>query len=186
MIMKLHHGETIKPIPDYEGEYSITSHGRVYSHERKDSLDRRIMGRFLSQKKNRKDGYDFVSLYRDGDEKHYLVHRLVAIGFIDNPDQKPEVNHNDGIKANNRDTNLEWVTRTENEHHSALNGLNHTSDYHGVHYTSDTRYKSRWRAQIWLSGKTKILGHFKTAREAVMVYNKYVVDNNLPHLLNEV
>lgn len=64
-------------------------------------------------------GYKFV---RIGDKSHPL-HRVIASAFIPNPENKPEVNHIDGNKANNAVSNLEWVTRTENMKHAKENGL---------------------------------------------------------------
>ena len=64
-------------------------------------------------------GYQMVKLYMDnGKKRNASVHRLVAEAFIPNPDNKPEVNHNDGNKKNNHVDNLEWVTGSENVKHA--------------------------------------------------------------------
>jgi hypothetical protein len=68
-------------------------------------------------------GYGNVCLYYNKKSKQYGVHRLVALAFLPNPDNKPEVNHKDGIKVNNLVTNLEWATPRENIRHAMDNGL---------------------------------------------------------------
>lgn len=71
-----------------------------------------------------KGGYFNVRLYNDKHKyKNMLVHRLVAIIFIPNPENKREVNHKDGNKCNNHVDNLEWVTPKENSQHSWKTGL---------------------------------------------------------------
>lgn len=64
------------------------------------------------------NGYMKVLLCDKGDELYKTVHRLVAEAFIPNPDGKPQVNHIDGDKQNNRVSNLEWATNSENQLHS--------------------------------------------------------------------
>lgn len=68
---------------------------------------------------NKKRGY----LYARTSNKNYQIHRLVAINFVPNPDEKPQVNHIDGNKHNNDSSNLEWVTCLENIRHSINSGL---------------------------------------------------------------
>ncbi|ALA07692.1 hypothetical protein BC01_108 [Bacillus phage BC01] len=68
-------------------------------------------------------GYYQVSLSCNGKTKKYLVHRLVALAFIPNPDNKREVNHKDGNKLNNYIDNLEWNTSKENQQHAMKLGL---------------------------------------------------------------
>jgi hypothetical protein len=64
-----------------------------------------------------------VDLRKDTAKKAYKVHRLVAAAFIPNPEMKKCVNHKDGCKSNNCETNLEWVTHSENMQHAANQGL---------------------------------------------------------------
>lgn len=68
-------------------------------------------------------GYYRVSLYNKGKSKHFSIHRLVAINFLPNIQNKPCVNHIDGNKLNNRVENLEWCTQKENINHAWKNGL---------------------------------------------------------------
>lgn len=75
-------------------------------------------------------GYFKVSVSDYPLKKTYLVHRLIALSFIPNPDNKPEINHIDGNKQNNSIENLEWVTTTENIRHALMFGLMPTGDKH--------------------------------------------------------
>ena len=94
--------EVWKDIPGYEGLYQVSNHGRVKR------------GAYIKKTRIARNGYVLVSLWKDGNEKKCLVHRLVADAFIDNSSGLPEVNHKDENKANNHVSNLEWCTRTYN------------------------------------------------------------------------
>ena len=72
-------------------------------------------------------GYLRVKLYRDARGKSIPIHRIVATSFISNTSNKSQVNHKDGNKRNNRVSNLEWVTQSENQIHAYKNGLNTTA-----------------------------------------------------------
>ncbi len=99
--------EIWKPVKDYEN-YQISNLGRL-----KNTKLNRISAGYQF-----KDGYIRVKLTKNKQTKIYSLHRLVAKHFIDNPNNKPEVNHL-GEKNDNRDCMLEWVTRQENCIHSA-------------------------------------------------------------------
>ena len=68
-------------------------------------------------------GYLYVNLCKGGKPKNFFVHRLVALCFIPNPENKPEINHIDGHPLNNHVSNLEWCTRSENVQHAFDTGL---------------------------------------------------------------
>ena len=111
----------------YEGYYQISGDGRVRSIDRvvigADGKTYHYKSRILKQVKAR-DGYMAVQLFRDSRCKTYKIHRMVALTFIPNPNNKPEVNHIDGDKSNNHASNLEWCTRSENIKHAVDHGLN--------------------------------------------------------------
>lgn len=100
-------------IKGFEGKYKISKNGRIFS-----SITKRI----LSPKKTHK-GYEEVTLVKDGNKHHKKIHRLVAKTFVQNPENKKQVNHKNGIKDDNRAINLEWVTCKENINHAYKNGL---------------------------------------------------------------
>lgn len=99
-------------VDGYEGLYMVSDHGRVLSTPKKTAH-----GRILKQRENWA-GYMGVCLCRNGEKKSKSVHRLVAKAFVENKDNKPEVNHLNGDRADNRASNLEWATRSENERHA--------------------------------------------------------------------
>jgi hypothetical protein len=102
-----------RKIKGYEGLYEITSDGRVWSCKNSKYLVPVKMA----------NGYLKVNLYYEGKPKLTSIHRLVAISYLDNPKNKPTVNHIDGNKENNNILNLEWATYSENQKHAFNNGL---------------------------------------------------------------
>lgn len=80
-------------------------------------------GRVLAQHSRGDSGYRSVQLWRDGHYANRLVHTLVAEAFIGPRPEAHDVNHIDGTKANNARTNLEYLTRSENNHHAYDTGL---------------------------------------------------------------
>jgi hypothetical protein len=95
------------PIQGYEGIYEISSEGDI-----KRVKTGRILKLCVSTK-----GYASPQLYKNNRYEPVRTHRLVAVHFIPNPENKPFVNHIDGNKLNNSVTNLEWVTNAENVAH---------------------------------------------------------------------
>ena len=96
----------MKDIPGFEGQYAITSCGKVWSYKRKIFL-----------KPCYRKGYLQVSLCKDGKQRTFQVHRLVAMAYIPNPDNLPFVNHIDEVKDHNWVSNLEWCTAKYNSNY---------------------------------------------------------------------
>lgn len=118
--------EIWKPVIGYENSYSVSNLGNIKSHDResvktyKGVVTGTVKVKGINIKKMlNKSGYYCVDVIK----KNMLVHRLVAIHFIDNPDNKETVNHINGIKTDNRVCNLEWATRQENSKHASINKL---------------------------------------------------------------
>lgn len=105
-------------VKGYNGKYQVSTLGNVRSYMRcKNNSPKIIKGEIIQ-------GYRRVILRKNNIGKSFSVHRLVAECFVDNPNNKPEVNHVDGDKLNNVYTNLDWVSRSENMMHAVdvLNG----------------------------------------------------------------
>lgn len=114
-----------RDLEGYEGLYQISNLGNVKSLDRyiinKNGDKQYFPGKYLTQ--GISDNYLKVTLSKNNKQRTFRVHILVARAFIPNPENKPEVNHIDGNKKNNKVNNLEWNTRSENELHAYKNGL---------------------------------------------------------------
>ncbi|GAB2701925.1 hypothetical protein BKA24_001746 [Microbacterium marinum] len=106
-------GEEWRPVVGHEGDYEVSSHGRVRSLKRSESV--------ILRRLRRPNGYLAVSLYRNGRARRIGVHRIVAEAFIPNPDDLPFVRHKNDVKYENHASNLAWGTGGDNAIDRELN-----------------------------------------------------------------
>ena len=125
----------MKDIVGYEGLYAVTSCGKVWSYRRK---------KFLKHFTNSK-GYLLVDLWKNGKMKHFAVHRLVAVAYIPNPDNLPQVNHKDENKTNNCLQNLEWCDCKYNNNYGTRNEkISNSLKIPILQYTLDGEFVKEW------------------------------------------
>ena len=134
--------------------YAVSNYGNVKNLR---------TGKLLKPSVNHK-GYLIFQLSIDNKKKNFRGHRLVAMAFIPNPENLPEVDHKNGNRQYNRDTNLRWVTGSSNTRNREV-CRQATSIYNGVHWNK--KYK-KWSTTIWFERKTKHLGYFDDETDAAL------------------
>lgn len=154
--------EQWKDIIGYEGYYHISDLGRVKRIKRTKWSE----GKILKQSFD-KDGYLDLQLCAMNKRTWPRTHRLVALAFIPNPLNLPEVNHRFGIKTDNRVSQLEWITQRDNQRHKA-SMANSASKHIGVYWNKTNK---NWRSVLVLNKKHIEVGSFKTEIEAANAYN---------------
>jgi hypothetical protein len=119
-----------------------------------------------------KDGYLLVELCQDGTQKGLRIHRLVAQEFLDNHEDKPNVDHIDGVRTNNCVSNLRWAsTRENNRNQRKREGK--SSRFKGVSWiTRDVI----WQSGIKHNGKSMNLGRFNHEKDAARAYNEKALE----------
>lgn len=117
--------EIWKDIKGYENLYQVSNQGRVKSLPkiRNCNSGKTITKEIILKGGKNRDGYFHVILTKEYNRSTIKIHRLVALHFIPNPLDLPEVNHKDGVKSNNNDWNLEWCTSSHNQLHAFSAGL---------------------------------------------------------------
>ena len=103
----------MEALKDYEGYYLINKEGEVYGIKRKKIVKPRI---------NKNSGYYQINICKNGIRKTHLLHRLLALQYISNPEGKPVIDHMDRNRQNNSLDNLKWATHSENNFNVELKG----------------------------------------------------------------
>lgn len=149
--------EEWKTIPGYEGYYEASTHGNIRSVDRYINCGKAFRffeGCLLVQSTNSR--YNQVNLF-----KTMTVHRLIALTFLPNPDNLPEVDHIDRNKRNNHVLNLRWVTRSTNERNTGMRCTNKVGEKN-IHFDS---YVGKYRVKItWLN----VLKRFDKLEDAIL------------------
>lgn len=170
-------GEKWKVVADFPN-YKVSTMGRVG-----------IIDKGQIRYRDHGDSYVRMTLHNNGISKEFSVHRLVALTFIPNPQNKKFVNHKNGIKHDNRLVNLEWSTPKENSQHAVETGLNDSSkrmDPRAINvdqYTADWKFVKRWNSVRQAADKLKInrdniyRSCLNFNRRANGYYFKYVFDD---------
>ena len=160
--------EIWKEIEGYEGLYWISNLGRVKS---KRKILKAINGEYLK-----------VGLSKNGIQRTFAIHRLVAKGFVDNPLNKPQVNHKDENKHNNNSNNLEWVTFQENMNYGTKQerGSLAKTKYNVLQYDLEGNLVRKWNNLREITQNTNFkksniqyccLGKYRTAYGYIWKYS---------------
>jgi len=174
--------EKWKDVSGYEGLYQVSSYGRVKSLER--LVSHRLCGMQKVSEKilkqgNATGGYKCLNLSKNNIKKSISAHRLVALTFIPNPLNLPEVNHIDEIKTNNHVTNLEWCSKKYNLNYRDTQKRIKKSNYKSIQGKKRgvfwKKVEKKWRAAIGYKGKEIHLGYFFVKEDAYKAYyDKYL------------
>ena len=151
--------EIWKPIAGYEGLYEVSNLGRVRSLQNHWKKKGHILspGKKFSPSGSR---YDLkVSLTKQGERKNRLISRLVAIAFIPNPNNLPQVNHKDENATNNRVENLEWCDGLYNVRYG-------TGIARGIEAKNKNNSKGAEKPVAQFSLEGKLLSKYRSAHEA--------------------
>jgi hypothetical protein len=144
-------------------DYLIYEDGSVFS--KKSNI-------FMQQNKDNK-GYLFVGLRNRGKKPIFpRIHRLIAIHFIPNPENKPDVDHINRIRDDDRIENLRWATKQENQENRGMN-KNNTSGFKNINWHKS---KKRWKFRV--RGRNKIERNFKTKTDALCYKFYYILKVN--------
>lgn len=145
-------------LKDFEGLYKINRKGEILGLK---------YNKILKQRLNN-DGYYCIDLSKNAKKKNLRIHRLIALNFLENPDNLPEIDHIDRNRTNNNIENLRWVSRDDNQKNKGIKGC--------IHEYDDKRRKNEAPYfQVWV--RKKYLKSFKIREDAEEFLKKYLEEN---------
>lgn len=152
--------EIWKDIEGYENKYQISNLGKVRSLIDNKGNERIV----IKTTKEQNNGYLYVNLWKNSKMKSKKIHRLVAEAFLDNPQNKPQVNHIDGNKENNCVDNLEWISASDNCKHAYNSGLSNPIK----NLPKDLKGKNNPKAKkiVQLDVNNNLIKEWETIKEA--------------------
>lgn len=154
--------EIWKDVPNFEGLYQCSSYGNIKRMPRyvKNNKGKRLLKEQHIKQKTDQDGYKTVILYKEGKQYSLRVHRIIALAF------KTQVNHKNGIKADNRLENLELVTPQENIIHAYKTGLK--KGVSAIHIGENNPHSKLTVQEVKMIKKSK-----QDGKEIKQVYEQY-------------
>lgn len=147
-------------IEGYEKSYQINKNGQIRTLR---NSPKRHKFDLLKPQINKKNGYVYQMLYKNGKQKLWRLHRLVAQTFIPNPNNYPQINHKDGNKQNNCVENLEWCTQEQNMLHAFRTGLQKPSEKQRQAITQTNKLKQK---RVCLIKNGEVIGVYSGMAEA--------------------
>lgn len=177
--------EIWKDVPELP--YKISNLGIV---KRDENSPHRHKGKQCVKPYLNNKGYLCINLYKNSKVYKFQIHRLIAIAFIPNPANLPEINHKDGNPLNNDIANLEWCTHQYNMQHAWDTGLHDrdrpanagvkrktsSSKYHGVSWSEE---RQKWCARVAYKKQLYLVKRFNSEVEAAQAVDQVIKDNNL-------
>jgi len=179
LLTRLHDGvlyvEEWKDIEGFEGHYSISSFGRIFSHDRFISYkSKTLTGKIKNTPLAIYKQYAMACLWKNCKQTAFTVHSLVARHFVPNFNNGDIVNHLDEDKTNNFFKNLEWTTRRGNVIHSKMK-----NSKFGVVGISFNKKRNRYQGRFMISGKLYFIPDSKTLEEAKLLFTNALAEKGL-------
>lgn len=175
--------EIWKDIPNFDGLYMASNLGKIKRLPRKiwNGKSFYLTKEAITYGRKTPKGYMSIELSKPNDEKRYLfqVHRLIALSFIDNPKNLPQINHINGVKDDNRLENLEWCDNSYNQIHAYSNGLRGRINKGKYIVAKDkngniiNRFISIKAARDWLNIKSPRLSNILNSNKRVLYHGFY-------------